>query len=80
MKLHKNAIDLSGKKFGMLKVVEPYDKTKKGMRWLCKCDCGNKSVVRSDHLRSGHSKSCGCQKIKFGKGIIKQTYERKISI
>lgn len=27
---------------------------------LCKCDCGNITKVRVEHLRSGHTKSCGC--------------------
>jgi hypothetical protein len=27
---------------------------------LCKCDCGNTCVVSLGHLRSGHTKSCGC--------------------
>lgn len=29
-------------------------------QWLCQCDCGNKIVVRSDSLKSGSVKSCGC--------------------
>ena len=28
--------------------------------WLCKCDCGNSSVVSVSDLRRGHTKSCGC--------------------
>ena len=26
----------------------------------CKCDCGNTCIVELTHLRSGHTKSCGC--------------------
>lgn len=29
-------------------------------RWVCKCDCGNEVTVTTSHLRSGHTKSCGC--------------------
>jgi len=28
--------------------------------WLCKCDCGNKTIVEGTKLRSSHSRSCGC--------------------
>ena len=27
--------------------------------WLCKCDCGNESIVLGYNLPSGHTKSCG---------------------
>ena len=28
--------------------------------WLCLCDCGNQTIVETQKLRSGHTKSCGC--------------------
>jgi hypothetical protein len=28
--------------------------------WLCLCSCGNFKEVREPHLRSEHTKSCGC--------------------
>lgn len=49
-------IDLTGQKFGRLIVVEYLGKSK----WLCKCNCGNEKVVRSDSLRDGATSSCGC--------------------
>lgn len=54
-------IDLTGKKFGKLIVVEKHSKDKwGGWNWLCKCDCGNEAVVSGGHLRSLKTKSCGC--------------------
>jgi hypothetical protein len=29
-------------------------------RWICRCDCGSMINVRSWHLLSGDSRSCGC--------------------
>ena len=28
--------------------------------WICECDCGEKRVLHTGHLRSGNTKSCGC--------------------
>lgn len=53
--------DLTGKKFGRLTVIEFYDHNKyRQPRWLCKCDCGNTSIVTSSDLRFGRTLSCGC--------------------
>ena len=66
-----NFIDLTGQKFGRLTVVERAEDyvSPKGNRltqWLCKCDCGNYSVVNACSLRSGATKSCGCINRKHG--------------
>lgn len=63
-------VDLTGKKFGRLTVLELHHKeqcyakngTKNGNRYyyLCLCDCGNKTVVRGSHLQYGKILSCGC--------------------
>ena len=29
-------------------------------QYECRCDCGSKTTVSWDHLRGGHTKSCGC--------------------
>ena len=29
--------------------------------WLCRCICGTERIVRGTYLRTGDSKSCGCQ-------------------
>ena len=53
--------DLTGQKFGKLTVIE-YAGTNKhgGALWLCQCECGNRKIVPSRSLVTGHSKSCGC--------------------
>lgn len=53
--------NLLGDKFGNLTVVTHAGKDKSGAKlWLCQCDCGNMATVRTDHLISGHTQSCGC--------------------
>jgi hypothetical protein len=50
-----------GEKYGRLTVIEPAGATKSRIKlWLCSCSCGGSKVVRHDHLRNGHTISCGC--------------------
>ena len=72
MKILKNSTawfknhDLSGKRFGKLKVVKflyfrkLYDKEgKRRAFFLCKCDCGGKKIIPGIQLHNGQVKSCG---------------------
>ena len=53
-------LDLTGQRFGRLTVLGPA--YSKGYRryWRCLCDCGKEKPVEGGHLKSGHTKSCGC--------------------
>lgn len=54
-------IDLTGQKFIRLIVIKRVANNKHGKSmWLCLCKCGQKTIVLSNNLRSGASKSCGC--------------------
>ena len=57
----RKKLDLKGQKFGRLTVLEPAENAGGRTAWLCRCDCGKKIVVKTCHLRDGHTKSCGCQ-------------------
>lgn len=54
------AINLAGRRFGRLTVRERVTSSKAQAQWRCVCDCGKETVVRSQDLRNGHTKSCGC--------------------
>jgi len=57
---HPPLEDLTGRRFGLLTVLE-YAGKRDGMHcWRCRCDCGNEAVVGQTLLRSGKTKSCGC--------------------
>lgn len=64
--LERCFIDLTGKKFGRLTVLEyaGHQKHKSGQNnmWKCKCDCGNETIVSIGGLRNSKKpiKSCGC--------------------
>ena len=58
---HKSqAKDISGQRFGMLQVVKLDHINNQITYWLCKCDCGNNTVVAKSNLLNGNTKSCGC--------------------
>ena len=56
--------DLTNRRFGRLiatyRGVPP--RPGKSIPWHCICDCGNKTVVGSTKLTTGHTISCGCAK------------------
>lgn len=53
--------DMTGLKFGRLKVIEVDGRDKRGeYYWKCLCDCGNYKRVSGNKLRSGNTSSCGC--------------------
>jgi hypothetical protein len=54
-------IDLRGQKFGKLTVVSRAPQTgASNSLWLCQCECGKTTVTRSNKLRGGYTRSCGC--------------------
>jgi len=55
-----NAVDLTGQKFGRLKVVSLLGSQNNRRIWNCLCDCGTSFSCASDRLRSGNTTSCGC--------------------
>lgn len=54
-------IDLTGQKFDRLTVIKRMKNTKHNhAQWLCECICGKSSIVCSNSLRNGTTRSCGC--------------------
>lgn len=54
-------IEMIGKKFGRLTVLEATNKRKCGcIVYKCLCECGTIKYINGKLLRSGETKSCGC--------------------
>ena len=53
-------IDMVGKKYGRLTVVERAANSGTRAAWKCVCECGNECVLDGKKIRTGHTKSCGC--------------------
>ena len=64
--------NMVGKRFGNLTVISLANDNPHRYKWLCKCDCGRMTVVSGTHLRSGHTKSCGCLADRNRKNRVKE--------
>lgn len=67
--------EMIGKRFGKLVATESVF-TKGKIYWICKCDCGNKKIVRQDHLIRGEILSCGCKR-KEVSGLVNRKHGMK---
>jgi hypothetical protein len=68
--------NLTSKIFGRLTVVSraEYKISPSGYRtpkWICKCECGTTKEVRTSHLVSGSTTSCGCLQKKVASDVHK---------
>jgi hypothetical protein len=55
----KNRINLKGKTFGLLMVLDEFLAKKGNTYWKCRCKCGKERWVHYGALVEGRSKSCG---------------------
>jgi hypothetical protein len=52
--------DLTGRRFGRLRVVSQAGTHNRYATWNCVCDCGNSAVVTGSLMVSSRTLSCGC--------------------
>lgn len=62
--------NIIGNKYGMLTVIERAENHvcrngKVKRQWVCLCECGNTTVVKTRSLTSGNTKSCGCYRREY---------------
>jgi hypothetical protein len=60
------SIDLTGKKFGRLTVLQFEFKKGRHKYWKCLCICGKSKIACGSNLRGGKTASCGCLRIEIG--------------
>jgi 5-methylcytosine-specific restriction endonuclease McrA len=74
---HKNHI--AGLRSGKLIAISPTNRKVRGViMWLCQCDCGKKKEVSSYNIKSGHTISCGCARLKRDRYRKKEIREKKL--
>jgi hypothetical protein len=60
--------------FGKLVVVEEAGTNNHRKKlWLCRCECGGETKATTGNLRSGNTRSCGCEKREAG-GRARRTH------
>jgi hypothetical protein len=78
--------DLTGQIFERLTVIKRHGKDGRGEAlWLCKCECGNETIVLGSNLRTKHTRSCGCLGLEitdysgkqFDRLTVVKLYEKK---
>ena len=69
-------IDLAGKKFGRLTVVNRVERNfayrNRNLRWKCICECGKTAIIRGQHLKTGLIRSCGCLRAQMSAETARQ--------
>src|SRR5215203_526027 len=56
-------VNLKGRRFTRLLVLSRiHIFGRKGVRWACRCDCGNLKISTTAHLQKRHCQSCCCLK------------------
>jgi hypothetical protein len=74
----RNTLTISaGQRYGRLEVISQ-GQTRPGgeLRWNCRCDCGNETLVGAQALREGVTNSCGCLIVEASQGRVKHGYGR----
>jgi hypothetical protein len=71
-----NKIDLTGKRFGKLVVLEDTG-IRKSRRpiWKCLCDCGETKNILGKYLLNGDTKSCSCGCLTSGRAHNRTGYK-----
>lgn len=74
----KQVEDLTNQTFGKWTVLRFDDSedrsSKRGARWVCRCECGTERSVLGYALKFGRSTSCGCDTTKKIKDLTGQTF------
>lgn len=52
--------NLVGQRFGRLLVCDFAEARGGKSYWLCRCDCGGKTIVCGNNLAADNTRSCGC--------------------
>ena len=55
-----NFLDLTGRSFGRLTVIDRAPNQKRRVYWNCQCSCGSLKAIQAGLLIDGRTQSCGC--------------------
>jgi hypothetical protein len=76
---HTRLVDITGEKFGRLRVIGFSCMRNNNSYWKCKCKCGNVIEASKSNLKAGNIKSCGCYSQRFQEQTNMKKYGTKSS-
>lgn len=68
---------LPGERFGKLTVLEVFQLPGKARQCRMACDCGGHIIAWKHNLTTGHTKSCGCERVEQGKARLKHGHSKR---
>lgn len=71
-------LNLIGQKFNKLTVLDEAAAIGGRTTWKCQCDCGRIKNIKTDELRSGGTKSCGCWNNEQRSKRVENLYSKRI--
>lgn len=63
--MNPKSVDLGGRQFGRMSVIDATRDQRGHKAWICKCECGATSIYEAHALTSGSVVSCGCRKTQY---------------
>lgn len=73
-------IDRTGQRYGRLTAIKRAEAPPMSMKtnawWLCKCDCGEETIVNGEKLTSGQTRSCGCLRSETASRMAKERWAK----
>lgn len=72
--MKSKTLDLVGRKFGRLTVLDRYHAVTRFPKWRCLCDCGKTVIVSAGNLLYGRTKSCGCLRRDRARERLKEAF------
>lgn len=69
----RKLIDMAGRKYARLEVLEYVGTLSRHAMWKCRCDCGEIVQVSGSNIRAGNTMSCRC----YHAEVMKSTKRRK---
>lgn len=71
-------LDLKGQRYHKLIVLESVESIEGRSAWKCQCDCGIIKIIKTENLRNGDTKSCGCWNNEQRSSRSKKMYSKVI--
>lgn len=74
----RKPVDMIGKRYGRLEVLQYSHSSGNKRRYLCRCDCGTAKIIAGIDLRTGGTISCGCRQLEIYAALRTATRSKEV--